>query len=200
MATSCLACGRPGRDMCTPCHKAFVLRHSHTPVNVSGGGEFASDLTNSMGTQAEHSFTHLCLGKGMQLRNATSFENTRLHFDFIVKKGDGTFAKVEVKAMKARRRGQLPDPSIVYIETKNVSGGDGWLFGAADDVAFAQPWGFLVVPRIALVKLVEYWRQLVKRANTSGIPYTLYGRMNRKDEVMVLPIEEIYKLPVQKLM
>lgn len=196
---TCSICGRLGRDMCTPCYKAFVLHQTHIALQVQGGGDFANEYTNRMGTNAEHRFTDLCFKKGLQLRNATYFENTKHHYDFIVKKGDANFSKVEVKAMKARRRGQQPDPSIIYVETKNVAGGDGWLYGTADDVAFEQPWGFLIVPRISLVELVDHLKRSVARAYISGIPYTLYGRKNRQDEVMVLPVEELYKLPMQKL-
>lgn len=186
--------------VCRPCHVAFVEGKRPVLEMAKGGGAFASAATTAMGTQAEGRFMDLCHGRGFSLRTATSYENRRLHFDFVARKPNGTFSRVEVKAMKASYRGGPPNPNIIYIETKNIVGGDGWVYGAADEIAFEQPWGFLIVPRVALVEMVAYYKARVDRADRSGIPYTLYGRKERQDEVLVLRTEDLYRLRVTKLM
>ena len=83
----------------------------------------------------------------MKLRVASKFENIRKHFDFIVKLGS-KYQKVEVKSMKSRKRGQPQDPTCIFIETQSVKGYPGWVHGEADTVAFEQPEGFLMIPRV----------------------------------------------------
>lgn len=148
---------------------------------VRGGGQFATAVTTSMGTNAERRFFDICRGRGYKIRLATSYENCVKHFDFEVQS-----YKVEVKAMKAPRRGMSPDPNMIYVELKNVSGGDGWLYGDADFLAFEQPHGFLMVRRHELVQLAERMRPKCRVSRVSGVYHTLYSRANRDDLVMVL--------------
>jgi hypothetical protein len=142
-----------------------------------------------MGTAAEQRFANICREKGYAIRPATSYENRVRHFDFRVC-GD----KVEVKAMKSPRRGMAPDPDMIYVELRNVSGGDGWLYGDADLIAFGQRDGFLMVNRRELVRLVEWMRPRCRRSAVSGVYHTLYSRVNRDDLVMVLHIDDIAAL------
>lgn len=196
----CTVCGFKGpRAMCRPCHTAFVEGNRFIAESVKGGGAFATEATRQMGTHAEQRFIDMCAKKGFPMRPATSYENRRLHFDFIVKKTNVMFSRVEVKAMKASWRGGPPNPNIIYVETKNIIGEKGWVYGAADEIAFEQPWGFLIVPRKALVAMTEYYRKKARRAERSGIPYTVYGRKDRNDEVLLLQTSDLYSLSVQKL-
>ncbi len=195
---SCNICGYRGVNMCRPCFAAFVEGKRPVTEMVRGGGSFATEATACMGTNAESRFRELCIDKGFLLRNATSYENRILHYDFIVKKTNATFSRVEVKAMKAARRGEPPNAEILYIETKNIIGEKGWVYGASDEIAFEQPWGFLIVPRMALVAMTEYYKSKAKRAHVSGIPYTLYGRKDRQDEVLIIRTDDLYRLSVFK--
>lgn len=148
---------------------------------VRGGGRYATAATTSIGTKAEQRFFDICRGRGYKIRPATSYENRVKHFDFEVQS-----YKVEVKAMKAPRRGMAPDPNMIYVELKNVSGSSGWLYGDADFLAFEQPGGFLMVRRRELVQLAERMRPKCRVSRVSGMYNTLYSRANRDDLVMVM--------------
>jgi hypothetical protein len=160
---------------------------STTPVR--GGGAYATAHTTAMGTNAERRFYDGCMNKGWNIRQSSSYENRVRHYDFEV---NGDY--IEVKAMKAPRRGMAPDPSIIYLELKNIEGGEGWLYGDADFIAFEQPSGFLVVCRTELVSLAERMMSRCRRVHVSGEYNTLYSRANRSDLVMVLHIDDIHRL------
>lgn len=156
---------------------------------VYGGGRYATAATRRMGRDAEVRFMQICKAHRYGVVNATRRENMVDHFDFWVEWGARRAAKIEVKAMKARRRGEAVDPSVIYLETRNVAGGLGWLYGKADYIAFEQPRGFLLVPRVDLVELLRGMR--LRRAARSGIRGTVYSRPGRRDEVAVLDIRDI---------
>jgi hypothetical protein len=148
-----------------------------------------------MGTAAEQRFFDICKKRKYVIRPATQKENIVSHFDFIVQG-----KRVEVKSMKAPRRGQAPDPNIIYLELRNVEGGDGWLYGRADFIAFEQERGFLIVSRKELVQLVDRMQSRCRSARTSGLFYTMYSRANRRDLVMILPLSALAKLDSRYLM
>lgn len=180
--------------MCSVCKDVFENGRIIKAPSVEGGGMYSSERTNNMGNHAEQLFQQLCEFHNFKLRPATKYENMKLHYDFVVKKHDGQYTRVEVKSMKARRRGEAPDPSIIYIETKNVMGGPGWIYGEADDIAFEQPWGFFVVPKIELLHYVNSIYNNLRVSNVSGVLYTRYSRIDRDDEVIIVPITDIHKL------
>lgn len=158
-------------------------------ASVRGGGSYATVATTAMGTSAERRFYNACRYKGYRVRPATSYENRIKHFDFEVGRD-----WVEVKAMKSPRRGMSPDPNMIYVELRNVCGGDGWLYGEADYIAFEQPNGFLMVRRRELVRLVERMLPRCNRSRVSGVYHTLYSRANRDDLVMVLHKDDLARL------
>lgn len=148
-----------------------------------------------MGEHAESRFVNVCKKKGVSVRPASQLENMFQHFDFIVSSADRRkCARVEVKSMKARRRGMEPDPRVLYVELKNVHGYAGWLFGKADYLAFEQEKGFLMVDRKELIGVVDTLRPHCTIAETSGITHTLYSRRNRKDLVMIMDMSDIKHL------
>lgn len=138
------------------------------------------------GAQAEARFFHMCRAAGLRVKISTPYDNRVKHIDFYVNR-----TNVEVKAIKSRRRGWRPDPTVVFVELRNVSGGPGWLYGHADFVAFEQPQGFLIVNVEELKILVKRMRSKCSWSNISGVPYTLYGRRQRRDLVMVLAREDM---------
>lgn len=147
-----------------------------------------------MGTAAEQRFFDICRSRGYTIRSATSYENRVKHFDFKVQ----GYA-VEVKSMKAPRRGMAPDPNMIYVELKNVCGGSGWVYGDADYIAFEQRKGFLMVDRSKLVGLVQSMQSKCRKSNVSGVYNTLYSRANRDDLVMVLHINDLTGLDTKWL-
>lgn len=148
-----------------------------------------------MGTAAEQRFFDICRSRDYTIRPATSYENRVNHFDFEVQ----GYA-VEVKSMKAPRRGMAPDPNMIYVELKNVSGGSGWVYGNADFIAFEQYNGFLMVDRNKLVQLVQSMQSMCRKSNVSGVYHTLYSRANRDDLVIVLHVKDLAKLDTKWLL
>ena len=161
---------------------------------VYGGGVYATAATTSMGRGAEVRFMRLCDRYRYEFKKATRRENMVDHFDFHLKVEDDAFCTVEVKAMKSRRRSEPVDPSIIYLETRRVGGGVGWLYGKADYIAFEQPNGFLFVERLALASFVQRRRPSMLLANRSGIANTLYSLPGRGDEVAIFNLSDIVGL------
>ena len=142
------------------------------------------------GSIAEDRFIRLCSRRRYRVRHASSYEDRVLHYDFIVNSD-----RVEVKSIKSARRGMHPDPSIIYVELRNIVGGPGWLYGSSDHVAFEQPRGFLMVPTKSLRRYVESIKHRLPFSSMSGIHHTLYSRRGRDDLVVILSNNEIKRLP-----
>ena len=156
-----------------------------------GGGRYATAATRAMGRMAEVRFMRICGERyGYRYRVANRKENVVDHFDFVIQGG----SKVDVKAMKSARRGGPVDPNIVYVELKNVSGGNGWLYGKADYIAFEQPTGFLFIDRRELASFVNMRRPYMRRAEYSGVYNTLYSRKGRNDEVAIFHMHDIMSI------
>lgn len=189
-----------GKNYCKSCFLCFIKKQdSIIPNEVKGGGTFMDERSKLMGESAEEKFFNLCKSKGYSIRNATKFENMKKHYDFIVNINN-EFLKVEVKAIKSRQRGEKPDPSVIYLELFNIDGGPGWIYGNADYIAFQTSGGFAMYLRTDLIKLVDYWKDRVPFVSKSGIDFTLYGRNNRKDLVLVLPFAEVNTISNKILM
>jgi len=195
---NCLLCNSNshGQRYCSPCFQAFIKkRDSHGPGKVKGGGELADDTSRQLGQNAEDLFYNYFRTNNIRIRVATTTENRKRHYDFVVfEKSLDRFIKVEVKAIKARKRGLPPDPSIVYLEVNDIEGYPGWIYGEADYVAFQTPNGFVMVNRLGLVDKVKHFFDKLPYVTQSGLDYTLYGRFNRMDLVMVLPFDEILSI------
>lgn len=164
--------------------------------DVHGGGEYACEATTRMGTQAEHAFIKYCHDHNLRLRPATKYENTVLHYDYVVELNGREYVRVEVKAIKSRRRGLPPDPRVIFVELKDIHGNPGWLYGAADVIAFQQPDSFVFISRIALLQIVDQIQPQCRIAFQSGLHHTLYSRPNRQDLMLVLDIEDVIKSSV----
>lgn len=187
--------GIHGKNYCKSCLLCFIKQHDSTfSGEVKGGGEFIDDRSKKMGESAENKFYDICRQRGYLIRSASRFENTKKHYDFVVKM-DNSFHRVEVKSMKARQRGQAPDSSVIYLELFNIDGGPGWIYGDADYIAFEHSKGFMLYKRSDLLAVVNYWKDRLPFVSKSGIDFTLYGRQNRKDLVLVLPFAEINQIP-----
>jgi hypothetical protein len=138
------------------------------------------------GANAEIRFKGMCNDRMLYVSKSTSYEDRIKHFDYHVRLLNGDNKRVEVKSMKSRRRGDKPDPTVIFVELNNIVGCHGWVYGASDIVAFEQPDGFLMVDTVELRTFTEYMRGICARVEYSGVHHTLYGRWDRKDLVLVL--------------
>lgn len=181
------------RYICKPCTDHFINNKPiQLPCDVHGGGEYASEETTSMGTQAEKAFVKYCQDHNFRLRPATKYENTVLHYDYVVElQRQQVYLRVEVKSIKSRRRGLPPDPRVIFVELRDIHGNPGWLYGASDMVAFQQPDNFIFIKRQDLLRVVEQIRPQCRVALQSGIHHTLYSRANRHDLLLVLDTDDI---------
>jgi len=150
-----------------------------------GGSTYATNVTKTMGANAEIKFASICKKlDNYRIRGSTKYEEIKLHYDFVIeitKKEKVEYNRIEVKAMKSCNRGKPVDPTITYLEYKNVKGGPGWIYGSSDYVAFEQPNHFLVVYREDLVTFAENLKKTLRLSKKSGIINTLYSRKNRDD-------------------
>jgi len=172
---------------CKSCTRFFI--HKEKLINVKqveGGGKYIDNISKNMGNNAESRFVKICNEKELAIRPSNSIENRINHYDFIFNYNHQYF-KIEVKSMKSRKRGLNPDPSILYLELNNIEGGFGWIYGDSDYIAFEQEKGFVLFNTKQLQKVVSIFFPKLPYVIESGKDFTLYGRKNRKDLVMILP-------------
>ena len=179
------------KKYCHDCYRYFVKKKK-VELNGNqlalGGSSFKDKISYKTGKKAELEFMKMMVYNNLEYRPSNKYENCRLHFDFIMKipSQKHKFAKVEVKAMKARRRGLKPNPNLIYIELKNVDGNKGWIYGKSDYIAFEQKNTFLFVSTVELLNLVHAYESTMSTSTWSGETHTLYSRHNRDDLVMIL--------------
>jgi len=181
-------------DVCSACFYYFLQpKRDQTFICPlpKGGGRFSDEISLKIGSEAEQKFFTLCQSKGYLIRPSSSHENRISHFDFVVGFSTHQFMRVEVKSIKARRRGEIPDPSIVFLEIQNIDGGKGWIYGHSDYIAFEHPKGFVLYRNQDIVSYVELFSKSFPFVTQSGIEFTLYGRRQRKDVVMVVPFAHL---------
>ena len=191
----CIACGRSlmsQEEMCGVCNLAFLKGVKSQIETVKGGVQYATVASSLKGLSAEKKFENTCISRGLEYRPATEFENKKLHFDFVVKHRDSYF-RVDVKSMKSKRMGGQPDPNIIFVEFRNVSGGPGWIYGSADYIAFDMISHFMMVRRDDLLKLSEKMAKNTPKVNQSGVLHTRYSRIDRDDEIFVLSVKDVYR-------
>ena len=179
------------QSICPLCFVYFVKKEESSTDFIAqslpmGGGTFRDRQSHAMGSNAEQHFWDLCRSRNMLIRPSSMDENRKLHFDFVIFL-QKHFVRVEVKSMKSRKRGQSPDPSLIYLEIQNIDGGKGWVFGQYDWIAFEQPGGFLLFHQDDIIAFVDYFYPKLPFVTESGIDFTLYGRKQRKDIMMLVP-------------
>lgn len=102
------------------------------------------------GLSAEELFRKVMEREGKKVNTSSKHENMFDHIDFFV---DGE--PYDVKGEKRFDRKEDDGDDTVWIESINVRGDKGWLFGKAKYIAFLIKEEFWVVPRIRLVDYVE---------------------------------------------
>ena len=112
--------------------------------------------------------------------------------------------RYDVKGMRRNARAGRIDPDITWVESKNVRGRPGWVYGKADYIAFEQPEPWVIVDRTRLVgfmrdKIADNGSALVEHAKDAL--YRLYSRKNRADVIskaLMADIRDIARWEVAK--
>lgn len=138
------------------------------------------------GLRAEERFADLARHRQHQTIAATRQQDMHEHWDWRLVPAD---IRVDVKAMKKLNRSdQEPQDEWTWIELQSVrEGNTGWLYGQADVIAFEVRDGFLLVPRLALVELVERLVDFNTRvAQREEARYRVYQRPGRHDLITLI--------------
>lgn len=140
---------------------------------------------------AEQAFKKIALSKGFSVKEAT--KNQQLsHIDFLIEDKNKKTYTFDVKARKkVNRTDDSTEDNLVWVEFKNVAGSHGWLYGAADYIAFERESDFLIINRLNLVTLCERVVQNKKVTSAKDALYAKYTRAGRKDEISLIKMEDI---------
>ena len=149
--------------------------------------------SQTMGREAETAFCALCTHNGWQVTRASTHADRHQHIDFFVSPlGCVATAAVDVKAIKCAQRGGKPDPTLVYIELKNVLGKAGWVKGKADYIVLQQEGNcFLCLERAELARYADYLATLLPWGKRSGVKGTQWARPGRDDHVLCLDRDRV---------
>lgn len=144
------------------------------------------------GELAENIFESLAKKRGLKIKQATKSQQFS-HIDFILtdKKDQNHFFDVKARKKTSRTSSNYSD-DLVWIEFKNVSGNNGWIYGSADFIAFERDSDFVITPRKLLADLCERIVNRTKKVEKSSEAlYSLYTRKDRKDELSMIKMEDI---------
>lgn len=124
---------------------------------------------------------------------ATSDEDINEHWDVKLINKNKTIL-TDVKAMKKINREDTDvNENIHYVEIKNVSGNNGWLYGKADNFAFETKTQYVVVDKKPLQDFIAE-KCKTKQCCTTPELYKLYRRDNRKDIIVLVETSELIKI------
>jgi hypothetical protein len=148
----------------------------------------------NLGANAESSFVSAANKAGLAIRKSDAKDEFR-HIDFYINLGTSKELEMSVE-VKSRKKVKRSDSSVnddlVWIEFKNVRGKRGWLYGAADLLAFERENDFLLVDRKLLARLCEKLCDLTKMNVDVKMPlYTGYQRRNREDVLSLIKMSDI---------
>jgi hypothetical protein len=142
------------------------------------------------GKNAENAFLALVKTKKCEVREATLKEQFD-HIDYVITK-DNTEIAFDVKAMKKISRASNKFSSdLVWVEFKNVSGKDGWLYGKSQYIAFERENDYVIVYR---KKLLDFCEKNVKREKvfySRDALYKMYTRDGRKDVISIIQMNDL---------
>jgi hypothetical protein len=148
----------------------------------------------NLGANAESSFVSAAKKAGLAIRKSEAKDEFR-HIDFHINLSTSKELEMSVE-VKSRKKVKRSDSSVnddlVWIEFKNVQGKRGWLYGAADLLAFERENDFLLVERKLLARLCERLCDLTKMNVDVKMPlYTGYQRRNREDVLSLIKMSDI---------
>jgi hypothetical protein len=153
------------------------------------------DTTGSsfaLGQNAESSFVTAIQKGGSKITESSRQEQFK-HIDFYIETSDNLKFSVEVKSRKkVKRKDDSVNDELLWIEFKNVAGKRGWLYGAADLIAFERENDFVMVNRKLLARLCERLCDLTKLNVDVAMPlYTGYQRRGRQDLLSLIKMSDI---------
>lgn len=151
-----------------------------------------SGKNQESGESAENSFQKIAILKGFLIKKA-NLKQQLSHIDFILTAKNNLKYLIDVKARKKSSRSDSKvNDELVWIEFKNVSGKQGWLYGAADYIAFEREDDFIIALRSNLVTLCERLVNKNLKTNTSkDALYKIYSRSGRNDEISMIKMQDI---------
>ena len=142
------------------------------------------------GKNAENAFLALVKTKKCEVREATLKEQFD-HIDYVITK-DNIEIAFDVKAMKKISRASNKFSSdLVWVEFKNVSGKDGWLYGKSQYIAFERENDYVIVYR---KKLLDFCEKNVKKEKvfySRDALYKMYTRDGRKDVISIIQMNDL---------
>ena len=128
-----------------------------------------SGESQKMGESAECLFENLAKQKNLNPIRATKKQQIS-HVDFILTAKNNIKYLVDVKAAKkSSRSDSAVSDELVWIEFKNVAGNKGWLYGAADYIAFERESDFIITSRLNLITLCDRLVNKSLKTQTSSI-------------------------------
>lgn len=166
------------------------------------------DSNNSavIGQRGEDLFVKLIKSQTtLDVIKANYTQQVKEHWDFCL--SGGTYPiTVDVKAMKRTNRwtGE-PQDEVVWVEFRNISGNDGWIYKNADCFAFECKDGFIVVGRKDLAKkcekLVGFKKDEITldKAKSKIEMYKLYTRKDRKDILTTITKQDLLDMKHTRL-
>lgn len=122
---------------------------------------------------------------------STTSEDIYEHWDLKIT------AKIDVKSIKKQARSDVfYNENFHWIETMNVNGDRGWLYGDADFFAFETMDYWIINDKLTLQKFIED-KTKDKVIGSLKDPYELYRRANRKDIVTKVKTLDLFYLAKQ---
>ena len=150
---------------------------------------------SDQGAKAEHVYARILEDSGFDVVKATIQEQFK-GIDFNI---SGDFS-VDVKAMKRLQRSGDVQDKYVWLEIKNTSGGEGWLYKEADFVAFEREEDFIMIKKKYPQNLVEDLVDLETFvANAQDCLYKAYTRKDRKDLLTMIQMSDLLIFPHIKI-
>ena len=145
------------------------------------------------GISAEQIFQEVMVKNGKTILASSKDENIFKHIDFFVN-GEG----YDVKGEKRMDRKEDDADDTIWIESINVKGNKGWLFGEAKYIAFLIKNEFWIVPRVDLVTYIE--KEITCETIFPIKRYKKwYRRKGRKDAITYVYPRDIVKLVKEKV-
>jgi hypothetical protein len=155
-------------------------------------------LQNSVseGASAQILFRLLAERNGWECVASTPEELKYQRWNLRIAKDDESY-KVDVKARKRVSRSDATrQDTWMWIELRNVYGGDGWLYGGADLIAFQITTKFYIVHRSKLARLVNKIVSVNEEPviRPEDAQYHPYSRAGRDDLLTQIHLNDI--LPI----
>jgi len=154
-----------------------------------------SGKCSEVGETAEDLFQKIAWDKGWSARSATRKEQLQ-HIDFHLYNDESLKEyKVDVKARKkVKRTDSNINDELIWVEFTNVAGREGWLNGLADYIAFEQEDHFIIFDRLGILNFCKKKVNFKNRVTQSkDAVYNIYQRSGRKDEISLIPLNDLKK-------